>query len=86
MKIWVLTLILVATQTTVERGDDIMITRQIQFRDDENVIHGGILVKENDNNGFIICDCCGCIFDLEDVTIITTYDYWVDLDSEIIGE
>lgn len=63
-----------------------MIAKQIKFRDDENAIHGGILVKENSNDGFVICGECGCIFDLDDITIITTYEYWVNLESEIIGE
>lgn len=56
--------------------------RQVRFIDEENIIHGGIMV----NGEYIICGCCGSVYEVEEVEILDTYDYWVPLSNEIIGE
>lgn len=33
----------------------------------------------------IICGCCGCVFEPEEVTIIKIFNNWIDLTEEIIG-
>ena len=59
-----------------------MYAKQIQFKDDEDTIFGGILV----NDEYIICGCCGGIFEKEEVTILKEFENWVDISEEIIGE
>lgn len=60
---------------------------QIQFKKCETgEIHGGILLPNRD----CISGCTGFLYEaaLEGETweIVETYDYWVDLDTEIIGQ
>lgn len=51
------------------------------FEDDE--IYGGILV----DNRYVICGCCGSVFDLEDGEVeIWENLAWVDLNKEILGD
>ena len=57
--------------------------KQVKFKDFDGVVHGGILVEED---GIIICGCCGGTFEVEEVEIIETYDYWVDISDSIIGD
>ena len=59
-----------------------MYVKQIQFKDDEDNIFGGILV----NNEYIICGCCGSIFEKKEVTILKAFENWVNISNEIIGE
>lgn len=59
--------------------------RQIKFRDIVgDTILGGIQL----DNGDIICGCCGGVFEADDpdIEIIETYDNWVNISYEIIGE
>ena len=76
--------------------------RQVKFLDlgdtqEEEVWHGGIAI-----DGSIICGCCGTVLDIEDIFAdwedygreeypnveapIEIYNYWVDLDEEILGD
>jgi len=58
-----------------------METKQISFLADGEVF-GGILV----NDEFIICGCCGGVFEKEEVEILKVYPDWVSISDEIIGE
>lgn len=60
-----------------------METKQVKFKDFEGVVLGGILVE---NEGIVICGCCGGIFEIEEIEIVEVYDYWVDLSDDIIGD
>lgn len=71
-----------------------MVTSQVAFLSiGEDAIQGGILVSECNNpiendkliEGYIICGCCGGIFEPEDVESVTEYKNWVDISAEIIG-
>lgn len=62
---------------------------QVKFKDvDNDIIHGGILM----DNGSIICGCCGCIIESDEIgdgkshEILKKYDSWVNLDHDIIDE
>ena len=59
-----------------------MTTQQVKFKDSEGQILGGILV----NNEFIICGCCGGVFEVEEVTILERYKVWLNISDEIKGE
>lgn len=64
-----------------------MVVQQIRFRDlygEPSISVGGILI----NDEYIICGCCGGIFenDKEEIEILEKYDDWVDLDYMIKGE
>lgn len=60
--------------------------KQCKFKDYDNNICGGILCDFDNGDEYIICGCCGGIFDPNEVEILETYAYWVDLSDEIIGE
>lgn len=56
--------------------------KQIVFRDKfENDVHAGIALDD----GSVICGCCGGVIEPEDYTLIKEYEYWVNLEPEIIG-
>ena len=76
--------------------------QQVKFLDlgdtqGKEVWHGGIAIEDN-----IICGCCGTVFSLEEIfsdweeygkeeypdveAPIKIYNYWVDLDEEILGD
>lgn len=64
--------------------------KQIMFKDLENdIIHGGIM---DDDTGDVICGCCGCVIPADEQTesngfrLLKEFDYWVNLDQEIIGD
>lgn len=65
-----------------------MTTKQVKFLDKYNQeVHGGILV----NNEALICCCCGGVFIKDEwensgIEIVKEYNYWVNLDEEIIVE
>lgn len=59
-----------------------MTTRQVKFKDPDGEILGGILV----NDEFIICGCCGGVFEMEEVTILHRYPDWINISDEIKGE
>ena len=58
-----------------------METKQISFLADGEVF-GGILV----NDEFIICVCCGGVFEKKEVEVLKVYPDWVSISNEIIGE
>ena len=60
--------------------------KQCKFKDYDNKVCGGILCEFDNGDKYIICGCCGEIFDVNEVEILETYAYWVDLSDEIIGE
>ncbi len=63
-----------------------MITKQVKFVDvDEHTIHGGILIIQGDEQ-YIICGCCGGVFEIEDVEIVKEFPDWIDISDSIIGE
>lgn len=63
-----------------------MITKQVKFVDVyEHTIHGGILITEG-NDQYIICGCCGGVFEIEDVEIVEEFPNWIDISDSIIGE
>ncbi len=70
-----------------------MVTKQCKFIDFDGVVRGGIYVMtngqiEDPENDYIICGCCGGIFQLDDEVIDwwSIYPDWVDISNEIIGE
>lgn len=57
--------------------------RQVIFRDRfEDDIHAGILLDD----GNIICGCCGGLMEPEDFTLLHIYDFWVNLEADIVGD
>ena len=56
--------------------------KQVKFIDNEGETHGGIF---NEQEGYIICGCCGGIFEKDEVKIADVY-YWIDLDETILGD
>lgn len=64
-----------------------MFIRQCKFEDEEGNIFGGIVIDdENNDYEFVLCGCCGSLFEIQDVKIIEIFDTWVNLSDEIIGE
>ena len=63
-----------------------MIIKQVRFRPvGEQAWQGGIYIKNNLEDAYIICGCCGNIFELYDIDEYYFYDEWMNL-SEIIKE
>jgi len=60
--------------------------KQCKFIDDDGEVCGGILCDFDNGDKYIICGCCGGIFDPNEVEVLEIYDYWVSLSDEIIGE
>lgn len=62
-----------------------METKQCIFSDGEDTF-GGIYFKGVDrNHSYVICGCCGSIFELDEITILEIFPNWVDLSQEIMG-
>lgn len=60
-----------------------MTTKQVSFKDkDENLCYG-IQVETDDNEWYIICACCGNIFDEEGAHDIKPLGDWVGFSSHI---
>ena len=61
-----------------------MKTEQVIFYDyTDNETHGGILVDDK----YVICGCCGGVFDLDEGEIeIASKLSWVNISEEIKGE
>ena len=59
-----------------------METKQVEFTPDGEEVFGGILC----DNEFIICGCCGGVYEKGEVTILKTFNLWVPLSDEILGE
>lgn len=56
---------------------------QIKFHiagEEEEAILGGIAYQH-----FIICGCCGEAIDVDDIDWMETYDSWMDISEEIMG-
>lgn len=72
-----------------------MVIKQVEFRcPDADIIEnrkdvlGGIAVYEDELDKtpqYIICGCCGGLFEPEDVEIIRVLE-WLPISDEIIGE
>ena len=62
--------------------------KQIAFkvRYEEADVIGGIGYFENDKLVKVICGCCGGTFEPDEVTLISTYDNWIDLADTILGD
>ena len=65
--------------------------KQVQFKDPEGQILGGIALYEEQTDGVmdlrqVICGCCGCTFDPDEIEIIQVYGNWINLSDEIIGD
>lgn len=63
-----------------------MIPKQVIFKDPDKHVLGGIMVK-NGRDTFIICGCCGGVFEYEElgkenVKIIP----WINIEEEIRGD
>ena len=56
--------------------------QQVKFIDNEGETHGGIF---NEQEGYIICGCCGGTFEKDEVKIVRVYN-WIDLDETILGD
>jgi hypothetical protein len=78
------------------KGFKFEMCRRVRFRivnDDvdatDEILGGiGIYEKDADNDEIlvnVICGCCGCIFEPEDVEILEKYHSWKDLTDIIIG-
>lgn len=61
-----------------------MNVKQVKFKviEDSDEIFGGIMV----DNEYIICGCCGAVFEIDDVIICKIYESWLNISEEIIGE
>lgn len=46
---------------------------------------GGIAAYENDKLQYVICGCCGGIFEPDDVEILRKLE-WLPISEEILGE
>lgn len=60
--------------------------KQCKFKDKHNNVNGGFLCDFDNGDKYIICGCCGGIFDLNEVEILEIYDNWINLSHEITGE
>ena len=63
-----------------EKGDFKMDTKMVKFSYDGETF-GGIMV----NDEWIICGCCGSVFEVGEVEIIETLS-WVNISDEILGD
>lgn len=60
-----------------------MTTKQVSFRDEEDTLNYGIQVKTDENDWFIICACCGTIFEPDDVYDVQPLNHWADFSEHI---
>lgn len=62
--------------------------KQIAFKlkDEEADVIGGIGYFEDDKLVEVICGCCGSTFEPDEITLITIYNNWIDLTTEILGD
>ena len=64
-----------------------MIIYQCKFRPfGEEAWQGGIYVNINLEYAYIICGCCGAVFEMDDIADLEIFDDWVNLSEEIIGD
>lgn len=57
-----------------------MITKQCIFVDEEKTVHAGIHCVEDNGDNYIICLCCGGIFDPREV-VFKDFEDWMSLDE-----
>lgn len=70
-----------------------MYFEQVLFRitdtsmtDPDDDIYGGIAAFEGNNVlQYVICGCCGGVFEPDSIEILEQYTRWVNLSDEIIG-
>lgn len=68
-----------------------MYFKQIQFRVDNadtiesKRLNGGIGAYDRDELQYVICGCCGGMFNKEEITSIRVLE-WIPISDEIIGE
>ena len=63
-----------------------MIITQVRFRSEgEDISHGGILV-EVDDDSYVICGCCGSIFEMDEIQEMNKIESWIDINDAIIGQ
>ena len=75
-----------------------MVYRQVSFKiaspdlydaDDKDLVYGGIAAYEELADDyilqFVICGCCGSVFEPEDIKIIRIFS-WINISDAIIGE
>lgn len=65
-----------------------MDTYQVKFRvAGTKGVYGGIYIDGGrDFDSYVICGCCGFIFNVNQVEIIEQYKNWIDLSKEIMGD
>lgn len=62
-----------------------MICKQIAFMPEgEEAVQGGILCEDS-SQSFIICGCCGGIYEPDEVEIIERFEDWIDIEADIRG-
>lgn len=57
-----------------------METKMVKFEVEDEVL-GGILV----NGEYIICGCCGSVFEVDEVTILKELS-WINISEDILGD
>jgi hypothetical protein len=69
----------------VSKGEKEMNTKQVKFRGiGEDSFQGGIMVNDGQSS-YVICGCCGGVYEMGDIDEIKTYPSWVDISEEITG-
>lgn len=63
---------------------------QVKFKPiGEEAWQGGILfTKETDaaiEDAFVVCGCCGSIYEMDDIEELVVFSNWIDISQEIIG-
>lgn len=58
-----------------------MKTDMVMFKDPDGEILGGIMVDDK----YIICGCCGGVFEVDEVTIIKSLA-WINISDAILGD
>ena len=63
-----------------------MITKQVRFRGiGEESFQGGIMVDDG-SSIYVICGCCGGIYEMDDIEEINEFENWINISDEIIGD
>ena len=70
-----------------------MIVEQVKFRSniDEDIVEckeeaiGGIAIYENKKLQYVICGCCGGIFEPDECEIVEVLE-WLPISDEIMGD
>ena len=63
-----------------------MTIQQVRFRPQgEQAWQGGIYINYHLEDAYIICGCCGALFEMDEIEKYELYDNWVNLSEEIMG-